>query len=242
MEPLIVTAFYKFVPIADCKSLQAAVKSFCKSKDIKGTLILAPEGINGTLSANELVIAAFKDYLLTHSELLGMPFTDTITNIPPFKKLKIVIKNQIVTFATPVCPLEQVGQYVEPEAWNELITDSKTLVIDTRNSFEYKLGTFKNAINPNTTTFSEFKNYVDTALQQHRFEKLALFCTGGIRCEKASSYLLQENFSQVYHLQGGILKYLEKIPSEASLWEGECFVFDHRISVTHPKSQNMQII
>jgi len=230
----VVAALYKFVSLPDCSELQAALLSFCQSQGIKGTILLAQEGINGTIAGSRQQIDTVLAFLRNDSRFADLEHKESYTEIPPFERLKIRLKPEIVTLGLPeVNPAEKVGTYVKPEDWNDLISNPEVTVIDTRNDYEVTIGTFKGAENPQTQIFRDFPEYVQKHLDTNKHKKVAMFCTGGIRCEKASSYLLSQGFAEVYHLQGGILKYLEEIPPEESLWEGECFVFDERNTVNH---------
>ena len=231
---IVVAAMYKFVNLSDCNELQTALLSLCQSQNIKGTILLAQEGINGTIAGSRQQIDAVLAFLRNDSRFANIEHKESYTEIPPFERLKIKLKPEIVTLGLPeVNPNEQVGTYVKPEDWNELISNPEVTVIDTRNDYEVTIGTFKGAENPQTQIFRDFPEYVQKHLDTNKHKKVAMFCTGGIRCEKASSYLLSQGFAEVYHLQGGILKYLEEVPPEESLWEGECFVFDERNTVNH---------
>jgi UPF0176 protein len=219
---IVVAAMYKFVNLPDCNELQTALLSLCQSQNIKGTILLAQEGINGTIAGSRQQIDAVLAFLRNDSRFADIEHKESYTEIPPFERLKIKLKPEIVTLGLPeVNPNEQVGTYVKPEDWNELISNPEVTVIDTRNDYEVTIGTFKGAENPQTQIFRDFPEYVQKHLDTNKHKKVAMFCTGGIRCEKASSYLLSQGFAEVYHLQGGILKYLEEIPPEESLWEGE---------------------
>ena len=230
----VVAALYKFVSLPDCNELQAALLSFCQLQGIKGTILLAQEGINGTIAGSRQQIDNFLTFIRSDSRFADLEYKESYTEIPPFERLKIRLKPEIVTLGLPeVDPNEKVGTYVEPENWNDLISNPEVIVIDTRNDYEISIVTFKGAENPQTQTFRDFPEYVKQNLDSHKHKKVAMFCTGGIRCEKASSYLISQGFQEVYHLKGGILKYLEEIPPEESLWEGECFIFDQRITVSH---------
>jgi UPF0176 protein len=231
---IVVATLYKFVSLPDYRELQAPLLSFSQSQEIKGTLLLAQEGINGTISGYRQQIDAVLAFLRADSRFADLEHKESYTETPPFERMKVRLKKEIVTLGLPeINPNEKVGIYVEPEAWNDLISNPEVTVIDTRNDYEVTIGTFKGAENPQTQTFRDFPQYVKQHLDSSQQKKVALFCTGGIRCEKASSYLLSQGFEEVYHLKGGILKYLEAVPPEESLWEGECFVFDERVSVGH---------
>jgi UPF0176 protein len=231
---IVVAALYKFVSLPDYRELQAPLLSFCRLQEIKGTLLLAQEGINGTIAGYRQQIDAVLAFLRADSRFADLEHKESYTETPPFERMKVRLKKEIVTLGLPeINPSEKVGIYVEPEAWNDLISNPEVTVIDTRNDYEVTIGTFKGAENPQTQTFRDFPQYVKQHLDSSKQKKVALFCTGGIRCEKASSYLLSQGFEEVYHLKGGILKYLEAVPPEESLWEGECFVFDERVAVGH---------
>lgn len=231
---LVVAALYKFAPLDDYKELKSPLLHFCLKNGIKGTILLAPEGINGTVAGTRSAIDALLAYLQRDTRLSGLEHKESYTPTQPFYRTRVKLKKEIVTLGVPgVDPNKLVGQYVEPKNWNALISDPEVLVIDTRNNYEVGIGTFKNAINPETDTFREFPSFVESKLQHAKDKKIAMFCTGGIRCEKSTAYLLQQGFKNVYHLKGGILKYLEETPAEQSLWSGECFVFDNRVAVNN---------
>ncbi len=230
-------ALYKFVHLPHFQSLQAPILAVCIKNNIKGTLLLAKEGINGTIAGQPDNIHKVLDYLRTDALFkdcfADLTHKESFADKHPFYRMKVRLKKEIVTLGVPgVSPTNKVGTYVKPEDWNDLINDPDVILIDTRNGYEVDIGTFKNAIDPKTTTFREFPEFVEK-LDPAKNKKIAMFCTGGIRCEKASSYMLSEGFEEVYHLQGGILKYLENVPKDESLWEGECFVFDQRVAVKH---------
>lgn len=238
MSTFLTSAFYHFVELNDYKKLQPSIQKFCDEIKIKGTILLANEGINGTLSGDEQAIWAFHRYIKTNplfnNRFKDLTHKESWASNNPFYRMKVRLKKEIVALGVSnVSPIKKVGQYVKPSDWNELISDPNTIVIDTRNGYEVDIGSFKGAINPNTETFREFPGYIDEKLTPNKNKKIAMFCTGGIRCEKATSLMLEKGFENVYHLQGGILKYLEEVPEEKSLWEGECFVFDQRVAVTH---------
>jgi UPF0176 protein len=231
---IVVAALYKFISLPDYSELQLPLLSFCQAQGIKGTILLAQEGINGTIAGSRQQIDTVLAFLRTDSRFTDLEHKESYTEIPPFERLKIRLKKEIVTLGLPeVNPAEKVGTYVKPEDWNDLISNPEVTVIDTRNDYEVSIGTFKGAENPQTQIFRDFPEYVQQHLDSSKHKKVAMFCTGGIRCEKASSYLLSQGFEEVYHLQGGILKYLEEVSEEESLWEGECYVFDERITVRH---------
>ena len=230
--------FYHFVALNNITSLQAHTLKFCQDHDIKGTILLANEGINGTISGMEDNIRHFLNFIKKNEEFnrvfSALEHKESWAKNNPFYRMKVRLKKEIVALGVKgVSPTKKVGTYVKPEDWNTLISDPNTVVIDTRNNYEVDIGTFKHAINPKTETFRELPDYVDANLNPKSTKKIAMFCTGGIRCEKATSLMLERGFDEVYHLQGGILKYLETVPKEESLWSGECFVFDQRVAVTH---------
>jgi UPF0176 protein len=229
-----VATFYKFVALSDYAALQQPLKAIAQAQGVKGTILLAQEGINGTISGTQPSVEAVLAYLKSDPRLSDIDIKLSPAHALPFERLKVRLKQEIVTLGLPaVNPTQQVGTYVAPQDWNEIIADPDVVVIDTRNRYEVGMGTFQGAQNPETASFNEFPDYSKETLDPIKHKKIAMFCTGGIRCEKASSYLLSQGFETVYHLKGGILKYLEEVPAEKSLWEGECFVFDERVSVKH---------
>lgn len=231
---IVVLALYKFVGIEDTASLKTTLEAVCDDAGLRGTLLLAHEGINGTVSGSREGIDALKAFFNSEKCLQHIDFKESYTSTHPFHRMKVKLKSEIVTLGVPaVNPTVCVGEYIEPAHWNALINDPEVILLDTRNDYEYVLGTFKGAVNPDTSCFREFPAFVAAHLDPKKHPKVAMFCTGGIRCEKASSYMLAAGFSHVYHLKGGILKYLEDIPASESLWEGDCFVFDHRVAVNH---------
>ncbi|KAF3885996.1 MULTISPECIES: oxygen-dependent tRNA uridine(34) hydroxylase TrhO [Nostocales] len=231
---LVVAALYKFVSLPDFAEKQQPLLSFCQAHDIKGTILLAPEGINGTIAGSRQAIDSVLSFLRSDPRLEDLEHKESHAESPPFQRMKVRLKKEIVTIGlSEVNPNEQVGTYVDPKDWNTLLNDPEVTVIDTRNDYEVSIGTFQKAQNPNTKSFREFPEYVFHQLDPKQHKKVALFCTGGIRCEKASSFMISQGFKEVYHLKGGILKYLEEVPESESLWEGECFVFDERIAVRH---------
>lgn len=230
---MLVAAFYKFVSLPDYVELRAPLLTLCQEQEIRGTILLAQEGINGTITGSRPAIANILDYLRNDSRFADLNVKESETESRMFDRLKVKLKKEIVTLGIPeVDPTQQVGTYVKPKEWNAVISDPETIVIDVRNRFEVSVGSFEGAIDPETASFRQFPDYVRSQLDPTQHQKVAMFCTGGIRCEKASAYLLSQGFKQVYHLEGGILKYLEEVPSEESLWRGECFVFDQRVAVT----------
>jgi UPF0176 protein len=230
-----IASFYKFIAIDNCPELQAQLQSYCEAHEIKGTILIATEGINGSVCGSTETVNSALAFLRQDPRFADLSHKSAIcTGKPPFLKLKIKIKAEIVTLREPLAnPSQQVGTYVAPQDWNALIQDPEVLVIDTRNAYEVEIGTFKGSIDPHTDAFTDFPEYVRQNLNPHEHRKVAMFCTGGIRCEKATSLLLAEGFSEVYHLEGGILNYLEQIPAAKSQWQGDCFVFDERVAVTH---------
>ncbi|MEK6787420.1 MAG: rhodanese-related sulfurtransferase [Pseudomonadota bacterium] len=230
----VVAALYHFARIDDFRELQAPLLALCEREGIRGTLLLAQEGVNGTISGSRQGIDAVLGWLRADPRLQGLEHKESFSDRHPFVRLKIKLKKEIVTLGVPfVDPTAVVGTYVAPSEWNALIQDPDVIVIDTRNDYEVAIGSFEGAIDPHTQTFRQFPQYVAEQLDPAKHKKVAMFCTGGIRCEKASSYMRQQGFAEVYHLKGGILKYLEEVPAEESLWRGECFVFDERVGVTH---------
>jgi len=232
------TAMYHFVSLPHFKTLREPLLQFCISREIKGTLLLADEGINGTVAGPEKSILELLHYLKHHAIFEGnfknLSHKESWSDKHPFYRMKVKLKKEIVTLGVPgVSPTKVVGQYVKPQDWNAIISDPEVILIDTRNDYEYAIGTFKNAINPKTSTFREFPEYVKKHFDPKKHKKVAMFCTGGIRCEKASSFMMSEGFDEVYHLEGGILKYLEEVKQEKSMWQGECFVFDQRVAIKH---------
>ena len=234
MSKIIVAALYKFASLPDYQAMQPSLLENCVKNRLYGTLLLAEEGINGTVAGSREGIDALIAFLKDDQRLADIEHKESYANEMPFTRMKVKLKKEIVTIGKPgVNPNEKVGTYVAPEDWNALISDPEVVLIDTRNGYECDIGTFRGAIDHKTTTFREFPDYVSQNFKPEKHKKIAMFCTGGIRCEKASSLMVGEGFEQVYHLHGGILKYLETIPPEESLWQGECFVFDQRISVGH---------
>lgn len=233
-KPYAVAAFYRFTPMADPAHLQASLLSALKERGAKGTVLLAPEGINGTLSMPH------HEYDAVLSVLRGVPGCSDLepkrseSEGHAFRRLKVRVKREIVALGIEgVDPMSSVGTYVAPSDWNALISDPETLVIDTRNAYEVQLGTFNGALDPCTQSFGDFPHWLEDIVAQHPPKRVAMFCTGGIRCEKATSFAKQVGIEDVYHLEGGILSYLESIPEAESLWQGECFVFDERVALTH---------
>ena len=234
MSKFNIHAFYKFVSLPHFEALQPELLAFCESQELKGTILLAAEGINGTVAGSGEGMANMLQWLRAHDEFTDLETKLSLADFQPFLRMKVRLKNEIVTMGVKeIDPNKKVGTYVPPEEWNALIEDPNVTLVDTRNDYEVSIGKFKGAIDPDTTTFREWPDYVKDNLDPERHKKIAMYCTGGIRCEKATAYMLEQGFAEVYHLQGGILKYLEEIPAEESLWEGECFVFDDRVAVNH---------
>ena len=231
---LTICALYKFTRLDDFEEIQGPLKIFLESLNIRGTLLLAKEGVNGTIAGDNDSIMKSLDYLQKDERLVGLEYKFSYSEKPPFKRLKVKLKKEIVTLGvSDIDPIFSSGTYVKPADWNELINDPDVVLIDTRNNYEFEIGSFKGSINPNTETFREFPAYTENNLEKFRDKKIAMFCTGGIRCEKSTAYLKSKGFENVFHLQGGILKYLEEVKEDESLWEGECFVFDDRVAVKH---------
>ncbi|MGB4812370.1 MAG: rhodanese-related sulfurtransferase [Methylophilaceae bacterium] len=238
MPQYLTAALYKFVSLPDYQSLQAPLLAECLLYNIKGTLLLAEEGINGTIAGSSDDIRHILSYLknapIFRQRLADLVHKESYADKHPFYRMKVKLKKEIVTMGVPsVSPTQKVGTYVKPEDWNALISDPDVILLDTRNDYEVHIGTFKGALDPKTTTFREFPAFIAQNLDKNKHKKVAMFCTGGIRCEKASSFMVDQGFEEVYHLQGGILKYLEVVTEEESLWQGECFVFDQRVGVKH---------
>ncbi|SDT51189.1 rhodanese-related sulfurtransferase [Bradyrhizobium canariense] len=236
--PYDVAAFYQFAALPDFRELREPLRAICAELELKGSVLLAHEGINGTLAGRDGAMGEFIGEL-RHGRLFGgrldnLELKFSKASAMPFQRLKVRLKKEIVTFGdADADPTRQVGVYVDPADWNALITTPDTLVIDTRNAFEVAMGTFAGAVDPGIARFGEFKDFAARHLDPARHQKIAMFCTGGIRCEKASAYLLSQGFAEVYHLKGGILRYLEGVPEAESRWRGECFVFDERVALGH---------
>jgi len=236
--PICVAALYRFTRFTDCRAIQAELAAVCRVQGIRGTLLIAPEGINGTIAGSDEEIGAVLSAIRMLPGCADLDVKFSRAAALPFHRMKVRLKREIVTMGEPdIDPLESVGHYVSPENWNALISEPGTIVIDTRNDYEVAIGSFAGAIDPKTPSFRDFPAWF-RAEREHLLgegtpPKIAMFCTGGIRCEKSTAFLKSEGLDEVYHLQGGILKYLENVPAEQSLWEGECFVFDQRVSVGH---------
>lgn len=231
---VVVCALYHFVRLEDFDRLRRPLLDRMHAHGVKGTLLLAGEGINGTIAGSREGIDAVLDWLKADPRLAGLDHKESYDDAIPFYRSKVKLKKEIVTMGVPgIDPKRKTGTHVAPRDWNKLVSDPEVLLIDTRNDYEVEIGSFRNAVNPRTASFREFPDFVRENLDPARHRKVAMFCTGGIRCEKSTAYLKELGFDEVYHLQGGILKYLEEVPEEESLWEGECFVFDNRVAVNH---------
>ena len=229
-----VAALYRFVRLDDYESMREPLLNFCKERGVKGTLLLAHEGVNGTISGGKMAIADVLSYLRSDERLTDLDCKFSYHEERPFLRMKVKLKREIVTMGLAgVDPNQSVGRYASPEEWNELVDDPECLVIDTRNDYEVEIGSFRGAINPGTKSFRDFPAWVDENLDPQKHKKVAMFCTGGIRCEKSTSLLVSKGFDDVWHLKGGILNYLEQTPEASTRWEGECFVFDSRVAVNH---------
>ena len=229
---IVVAALYKFVRLENFREMREPLLDTCIRCGVRGTLLLAHEGINGTIAGSREGIDTVLASLRSDSRLADMEHKESLDDHLPFHRMKVKLKREIVTLGVEgIDPNRRVGTYVQPSEWNALLADPEELLLDTRNDYECSIGTFKGAINPGTTNFRQFPAYVSQHLDPARQRKVAMFCTGGIRCEKASAFMLEQGFEEVYHLRGGILKYLEEVPPQDSIWEGECFVFDNRVSV-----------
>jgi UPF0176 protein len=234
MSQIVVCAMYKFVTLEKYWLLRQPLHRVMENNGVRGTLLLAHEGVNGTVAGSREGVDKVLAWLRTDPRLANIDTKESYTDRPPFNRTKVKLKKEIVTMGIEdIDPRRVVGTYVKPADWNRLISDPEVILIDTRNDYEFQVGTFKNAVNPKTESFREFPQFVKDNLDPARHKKVAMFCTGGIRCEKSTAYLKEQGFEEVYHLQGGILKYLEDVPAENTLWQGECFVFDDRITVDH---------
>ncbi|MEI7838953.1 MAG: rhodanese-related sulfurtransferase [Methylococcaceae bacterium] len=232
MPQLVVCALYKFVTLENYEELRQPLHDVMEKNQVRGTLLLASEGINGTIAGSRHAIDTVIDWLKMDARLNDIDCKESLTDNPPFNRTRVKLKKEIVTMGVEgIDPKRIVGTYVNPNEWNALINNPDVLLVDTRNDYEFQVGTFKNAINPNTQSFREFPEYVKNNLNPQQHKKVAMFCTGGIRCEKSTAFLKEQGFDEVYHLKGGILKYLEEVPAADTLWEGECFVFDERVTV-----------
>ncbi|MCJ8337856.1 MAG: rhodanese-related sulfurtransferase [Pseudomonadales bacterium] len=234
MSNIVVCAMYKFVTLEHFERLREPLHQVMQDNAVRGTLLLAQEGINGTVAGSRAGVDAVLAWLATDSRLENIVTKESFDESNPFYRTKVKLKKEIVTMGVEgIDPKQVVGTYVKPGDWNALISDPDVVLVDTRNDYEVKVGTFAGALDPQTTTFREFPQYVKDNLDPAINKKVAMFCTGGIRCEKSTAYLKEQGFEEVYHLEGGILKYLEEVPQQESMWEGECFVFDNRVTVDH---------
>ncbi len=241
MKAYIISTFYKFIPLDNYEELKEPLLSAMKSHHILGTILLAHEGINGGFAGTPSDMTAFYDYLRQDSRFADLTFKETYNDMMPYEKAKVKLRKEIVTLGIPgLNPGEETGIHITPNEWNTLISDPNVVVIDTRNTYEVELGTFKHALNPQTENFRDFPEYVEKNLLDKKDKKIAMFCTGGIRCEKSTAYLKSLGFEAVYQLEGGILNYLKDVPLEESMWEGSCFVFDERIAV--PADESVQVV
>ena len=236
MSTISIISFYKFVPVLDIEKLKHKIENICETLQTKGTILIAPEGINGTIEGSQDSINKFIKEIKSDERFFDLDPKRSYNTKDAFHRMKVRLKKEIVTIGnTDINPNKEIGKYIDPMEWNALIKDPNTIIIDTRNEYEVSIGTFQGAINPKTKSFRDIPKWVENNLRSNNSEykdkKIAMFCTGGIRCEKATSYLVNQGFTDVSHLKGGILKYLEKVPKKDSLWEGECFVFDQRVSV-----------
>ncbi len=233
-QSIVVCALYHFARLDDYQALQQPLLDLMLKNQVKGTLLLANEGINGTIAGTREGINAVLQWLKSDPRLRDMEHKESYDDSYPFYRSKVKLKKEIVTMGVEdINPNRKVGTHIPPSQWNDLISDPEVLLIDTRNDYEVEIGSFKNAVNPLTTSFREFPKYVEKNLDPGKHKKIAMYCTGGIRCEKSTAYLKEKGFDEVYHLQGGILKYLEEVSEEESMWLGECFVFDNRVAVNH---------
>ena len=242
MPTFLTAALYKFVELPDYAALQAPLLACCEAHGVKGTLLLAAEGINGTIAGLEPGVGAVLAWLRSDARLAGLEHKEAWAEHIPFYRMKVRLKKEIVTMGVPdVHPALMAGQYVKPADWNELVSSPDVVLVDTRNDYEVAIGTFEGAINPATASFSELPGWVEREMLEGgklaavdgKRPRVAMFCTGGIRCEKSTALMRSKGFDEVYHLEGGILKYLETMPQDQSRWQGECFVFDERVSVAH---------
>lgn len=220
------------------EEIRQPLLNLMENNDVRGTLLLALEGINGTIAGPEAGITAVLNFLNSDERINPISCKISYNDENPFQRTKVKLKKEIVTMGVEgIDPNHVVGTYVKPQDWNALISDPEVVLVDTRNDYEVEIGTFKGALDPNTETFREFPQYVADNLDKNKHKKVAMFCTGGIRCEKSTAYMKEQGFEEVYHLEGGILQYLEDVPKEESMWEGECFVFDGRVAVNHDLEQ-----
>lgn len=238
MKNTIIVSFYKFITLDNFELMREPILAKMHELGIKGTIILAHEGVNGGFAGTREPMELFYAFLRQDERFADLNFKETYDEENPFTKAKVKLRKEIVTMGIKETdPNKSKGTYLSPEEWHAFIKDPDVVIIDTRNDYEFELGTFKNAINPNTENFRDFPTYVEQNLSDKKDKKIAMFCTGGIRCEKSTAYLRDEGFKEVYHLHDGILNYLKSIPEEESLWEGYCFVFDERVGVDHQSNR-----
>lgn len=238
-----IAALYHFTRFADPAAIRPALLDLCQTQQVKGTLLLANEGINGTIAGPRAGIDAVLTHIRTLPGCADLEWKEATSDHPPFARMKVRLKKEIVTMGQPdVDPKARVGNYVEPEDWNDLIRSDDVVLIDTRNDYEVAIGTFEGAIDPKTDTFREFPQWWEDNKDRFHNKRVAMFCTGGIRCEKSTNFLLGQGVEDVYHLKGGILRYLEEMPADDSTWQGECFVFDNRVSVGHGLAEGPHIL
>ena len=231
---IVVCALYRFVALENYQEIQKPLLDIMNNNEVKGTLLLASEGINGTIAGSRSAIDNVIFWLKLDPRFKNLTTKESFDESNPFYRTKVKLKKEIVTMGIEgIDPNRTVGSYVKPKDWNALISDPDVLLVDTRNDYEISIGTFENAVDPKTTNFREFPQYVKDNLDPEKHKKVAMFCTGGIRCEKSTAYLKEQGFDEVYHLEGGVLKYLQEVPEEETMWKGECFVFDNRVSVNH---------
>ncbi len=232
--PIVVSALYLFTPLPDFREIREQFLVYFKEIGLRGSILLAEEGINGTVAGTREVMDIALAKLRSDPRLAGLEHKESYCDSIPFNKMKVKLKREIVTMGVPgIDPTSTVGQYVEPTEWNELISRDDVLLVDTRNKYEVRIGTFEGAVDPQIAHFRHFPDWIDRELEQGTHKKVAMFCTGGIRCEKATSLLKERGFEDVYHLKGGILKYLEETTATESMWNGDCFVFDYRVALNH---------
>ena len=231
-SPILIAAFYKFVPLPDYRDMRGPLLDVCREAGVRGTILLAHEGINATIAGERAAVEATIAYLRGEPRLADLKIKESFHDCIPFGRMKVRLKREIVAMKVAgIDPNERVGVYVEPEDWNRLIAQEDLLLLDARNDYEARMGSFSRSLNPGTDAFHELPRFLDDNLDPRRHKRVAMYCTGGIRCEKATAYLLEQGFQKVYHLRGGILRYLETVEPAESLWRGECFVFDDRVSL-----------
>lgn len=234
LNPLLIATFYQFASLEDHAAMQAPIEACCAANDVRGIILLANEGVNSTIAGSHEGVMAVIDFLRADHRLADLTWKESSTSTQPFRKMRVRLKQEIVTMGVPdIDPSQLVGTYVKPEDWNALISDPEVIVIDTRNDYEVEIGTFDRAVNPDIQSFGQLPEWLDAQIDLEAQPRVAMFCTGGIRCEKSTALLKQAGVKEVFHLEGGILKYLERIPEDESLWKGQCFVFDERVSVGH---------